>query len=141
MPTQTKSRNKSRAATGSRRAASPRRPDAIAVLKQDHHDVEDLFKRFEDAGDGALKQKRRLVDQMIAALSQHASIEEQIIYPFARATIDKAEDEVLEALEEHHVVKWLLWELEDLNPSDERFDGKGHRHDGERPSSREGRGE
>ena len=71
-----------------------------------------------------MKQKRALVDQMIVALSHHASIEEQMLYPFARATIDQSDDEVLEALEEHHVVKWLLWELEDLNPSDERFDAK-----------------
>lgn len=100
------------------------RQDAIAVLKQDHRDVEDLFDRFERAGAGAHKQKRRLVDQMIAALSRHASIEEQVLYPWAREHIEDEDDQVLEALEEHHVVKWLLWELEDLDPADERFDAK-----------------
>ncbi len=94
------------------------------MLKQDHRDVEALFKKFERAGDGALQQKRKLVDQMIAELSRHASIEEQILYPWAREYIEDADDEVLEALEEHHVVKWLLWELEDLAPGDERFDAK-----------------
>ena len=31
---------------------------------------------------------------------------------------------MLEALEEHHVVKWLLSELEALDPAAERFDAK-----------------
>jgi hemerythrin superfamily protein len=123
MPTKSTPKKTSRPASKSRARRAPRR-DAIAVLKQDHHDVEALFKKFERAGDGALKQKRTLVDQMIVALSQHASIEEQILYPWAREYIQDADDEVLEALEEHHVVKWLLWELEDLKPSDERFDAK-----------------
>jgi hypothetical protein len=100
------------------------RRDAIALLKQDHHDVEALFKRFEKAGDGARKQKRKLVDEIIVALSRHASIEEQILYPWAREHIEDADAEVLEALEEHHVAKWLLWELEDLSPANERFDAK-----------------
>lgn len=124
MPTKTTSRKKSRAASGARRPSRPARTDAIAVLKHDHRELEDLFKRFERAGDGAFKQKRKLVDEMIVELSRHASIEEQILYPWAREYIDQSDDEVLEALEEHHVVKWLLWELEDLDPGDERFDAK-----------------
>jgi hemerythrin superfamily protein len=108
----------------SKKRTSTKRTDAIALLKHDHREVEDLFKRFERAGDGAVKQKRKLVDQMITELSGHASIEEQVIYPWAREHIVDADDEVLEALEEHHVVKWLLWELEDLAPDDERFDAK-----------------
>jgi hypothetical protein len=63
MPTKTASRKKPRAASGARRSTRPVHPDAIAVLKQDHREVEDLFNRFERAGDGALKQKRKLVDQ------------------------------------------------------------------------------
>jgi hypothetical protein len=47
-----------------------------------------------------------------------------VLYPWCREYIEGADDDVLEALEEHHVVKWLLWELEDLNAKDERFDAK-----------------
>src|SRR3954452_7557333 len=111
-------------ASGGRRNGSPARRDAIALLTEDHREVEDLFQRFESAGEGAQRQKRRLVDQMIAALSRHAAIEERILYPFARDTIEGADDQVLEAFEEHHVVKWLLWELQGMNPSDERFEAK-----------------
>jgi hemerythrin-like domain-containing protein len=124
MATTTKSKA-TRARSGSRsRARRPAQQDAIALLKQDHREVDDLFERFERAGDGAHRQKRKLVDQMIEALSRHASIEERVLYPWAREYIEDEDDAVLEALEEHHVVKWLLWELEDLDPRDERFDAK-----------------
>lgn len=98
--------------------------DAIALLKADHKTVEQLFRKFEQAGDGALKLKRRLVDQMVQALAIHAVIEEQVFYPAVRAKAQKLEDDVLEALEEHHVVKWTLKELETLPAEHERFDAK-----------------
>jgi len=98
--------------------------DAIALLKADHKAVETLFKKFEQSGDNALKQKRRLVEQIVRALAIHAVIEEQVFYPAVRAKDAELEDEVLEALEEHHVAKWLLKELEDLPPEHERFDAK-----------------
>jgi hemerythrin superfamily protein len=98
--------------------------DAIAVLKADHREVERWFKEFERAGDTAYKTKRRLVDRIIIALSQHAAIEEEEFYPAVRAVDPEVGDQVLEALEEHHIVKWELQELVDLDPKDERFNAK-----------------
>jgi hemerythrin superfamily protein len=98
--------------------------DAITLLKNDHRDVEKLFKRFEKAGDGAYVEKRDVVDRIIEALSIHASIEEQLFYPVSRATVEGTEDIALESIEEHHVVKWLLSELDGMDPHHERFDPK-----------------
>ena len=98
--------------------------DAIALLKQDHRDVEQLFKRFEKARAGAHAEKARLVASIIEALSRHAAIEEMVFYPAVRQELPRQESSVLEALEEHHVVKWLLSELDALDPSAERFDAK-----------------
>ena len=98
--------------------------DAITLLKEDHRTVEQLFKRFEQAGDRAHVQKRQIVDRIIEELSVHAAIEEQVFYPVARTTVPDAEDIALESLEEHHVVKWLLAELVDMDPAQERFDAK-----------------
>src|ERR1700730_17650660 len=98
--------------------------DAISMLKDDHKAVEQLFKRFEKAGDRAHVEKRGIVDQIIEALSMHAAIEEQLFYPVARATVPGTEDIALESLEEHHIVKWILSELEKMTPDDERFDAK-----------------
>ena len=68
--------------------------------------------------------KRQLVDTMIEELSRHAEIEELVFYPAVRREVGDSESDVLEALEEHHVVKLVLRELDDLEPTDERFDAK-----------------
>ena len=83
-----------------------------------------MFKRFEKAGERAHAQKRKIVDRIIEELSVHAAIEEQLFYPVARATVPDTEDLALESLEEHHIVKWVLSELETMAPEDERFDAK-----------------
>jgi len=120
MPTRTAT-TKPTKSTGARTRPAQ---DAIAILKADHREVEKLFKAFEKAGDTAYKTKRKLVDQMIAALSQHAAIEEEVLYPAARQEVADSEDDVLESLEEHHIVKWQLEELTGLAPTDERFNAK-----------------
>ena len=98
--------------------------DAITMLKNDHRSVESLFRRFEKAGDRAFTLKRNLVDGMIKELSQHAAIEEEIFYPSTRATVPGIDDIVLESIEEHHIVKWVLSEIENLDPHEESFDAK-----------------
>ena len=98
--------------------------DAITLLKDDHHRVEQLFRRFEKAGDRAYVEKRDIVDRFTEALAIHAAIEEQLFYPAVRATVPGTEDIALESLEEHHVVKWVLSELDHMAPQDERFDAK-----------------
>jgi hemerythrin-like domain-containing protein len=98
--------------------------DAIGLLKSDHDSVKKLFKRFEELGPRAKKTKRDIAEKVITELSQHAAIEEQILYPAVRERMPDEEPTVLEALEEHHVAKWVLSELDGLTPDDERFDAK-----------------
>jgi hemerythrin superfamily protein len=98
--------------------------DAITLLKNDHKTVERLFKRFEKATKSGGDDRRQIVDEIIKELSVHAAIEEQVFYPAVRNEVEEAEDDVLEALEEHHVVKWTLSELEKMDESDERFTAK-----------------
>jgi hemerythrin superfamily protein len=98
--------------------------DAITLLKDDHKVVEKLFKEFEKAGDRALKTKRKLVAQISEELTQHTYIEETIFYPAAREAVPSSTDHVLESVEEHHVVVWLLSELAGLDPSEETYDAK-----------------
>jgi hemerythrin superfamily protein len=98
--------------------------DAITLLKEDHRTVKELFRKFEQAGDRAYTTKKKLVDKITEELSVHAAIEEQIFYPTIRQAIEKTEDDVLESLEEHHIVKWTLSELEQMDARDERYDAK-----------------
>jgi hemerythrin superfamily protein len=96
--------------------------DAITLLKQDHKTVEQLFKQFEKATQPA--QQRSLARKVIEELSVHAAIEEMVFYPAVRDRVPTTEDMVLESLEEHHIVKWTLSELDDMKPDDERFKAK-----------------
>ncbi|MGI5401335.1 hemerythrin domain-containing protein [Streptomyces sp. CA-135486] len=98
--------------------------DGIVLLKEDHKTVEKLFKQFEKAGEKAHVEKRKIADQVIEELTTHTWIEEKIFYPAAREAAPDAKDHVLESVEEHHVVLWMLSELKDLDPADERFDAK-----------------
>ncbi len=63
-----------------------------------------------------------------------------MFYPVARATVPNTEDIALESLEEHHIVKWVLSELADLDPERRAFRCQGHRAHRERPSPRRGGG-
>jgi hemerythrin superfamily protein len=101
-------------------------PDAIVLLKDDHKAVERLFKEFEKLvrDDAAPSRKRKVVDRIIEELAVHAAIEEQRFYPAVRDRCEELGDTVLEGLEEHHVVKWTLSELEGMDPAHERFDAK-----------------
>ncbi|MFF3214267.1 hemerythrin domain-containing protein [Streptomyces sp. NPDC002886] len=98
--------------------------DAIVLLKEDHKTVEKLFKQFEKAGDKAHAEKRKIADQVIDELTTHTWIEEKIFYPAAREAAPDTKDHVLESIEEHHVVLWMLSELKGLDAADERFDAK-----------------
>jgi hemerythrin superfamily protein len=100
--------------------------NAITLLKQDHKTVEGLFKRFEKLGPRAVKSKQDVVERIIRELSIHAAIEEMFFYPAIREAAEggDAGDMVLESLEEHHIVKWVLSELDGMSPEHERYDAK-----------------
>jgi hemerythrin superfamily protein len=94
--------------------------DAIALLKQDHRTVEDLFEQFEKAGGDGRKQK--LAEEICLELSVHATIEEEIFYP---ACEGKVEDDLLkEAHVEHDGAKLLITEILAGEPGDEFYDSK-----------------
>ena len=117
-------RTATRKAGSTTKSDTRQQPDAIRVLTDDHRQVEELFVRFEKTGDGAHKRRQDLVQRITEALSIHASIEEEIFYPAARRFVADAGDDVLEALEEHHLVKLTLAELETMDPGHERYGAK-----------------
>jgi hemerythrin superfamily protein len=105
--------------------------NAITLLKNDHKMVEDLFKRFEKLGPRAVKSKQDVAERIVRELSIHAAIEEMAFYPAIREAVEKGDvdaekldDGVLESLEEHHIVKWVLSELDGMSAAHERFDAK-----------------
>jgi hemerythrin superfamily protein len=96
---------------------------ATELLKGQHREVKGLFKSVE--GSKGARERRRLLERIGQTLKIHTAIEEKIFYPAVREIgTDKAEDLVLESLEEHHVVDLVLAELPRVDPSDERFEAK-----------------
>ena len=106
--------------------------DAITLLRHDHEQVEQLFRQFEKLTERAHRSKEKIVAKVIRELAIHSAIEEMLFYPAVRTaalkanvrTLKQAGDTVLESLEEHHLVKWTLTELEKMKPEDERYDAK-----------------
>jgi hemerythrin-like domain-containing protein len=106
-------------------SSSAKQADAIAVLKADHRHVSELFDRFEALGERAHTTRVRTLERITEELSIHADIEETVFYPAVRARLGESDESmVLEALEEHHVVKLLLRELESMDPRSERYVAK-----------------
>lgn len=93
--------------------------DAIALLEADHRQVEELFGQFEKASED--DRKLELATKICAALTVHASVEEEIFYPaFLAATEDM--DMHHEAEIEHEGAKNLIAQIEDSSPDDEYYD-------------------
>ena len=68
--------------------AESKAQDAVALLKADHREVEELFAQFEKAkGEG---RKQELATKICTALKVHTKIEEEIFYPeFLRVAGDE----------------------------------------------------
>ena len=94
--------------------------DAVALLKQDHRKVEELFAAFEKAsGDG---RKEKIAKQICLELSVHAMIEEEIFYPACEGKVE--EDLLKEAYVEHDGAKVLIAEIMAGEADDEYYDAK-----------------
>lgn len=95
--------------------------DAIALLKNDHRVVEQLFDQFEDAEDEQLDSIAQRVCQL---LTVHAQIEEELLYPRAMDAFEGEEEEtelLHEAEVEHGSAKELIAKIEGMSSDDESF--------------------
>lgn len=99
--------------------------DAIKLLVADHKEVKALFKDYEklvkDEADG--DDRQALAQKICLLLTVHATIEEEIFYPAARAAI---EDSALldEAEVEHASAKDLIAQIEGMSPDEDLYDAK-----------------
>ena len=82
-------------------------PDAITLLKNDHREVEALFKDYEDAKGPATKQK--IAERIAAALIVHTRIENEHFYPACEGKVEEAD--LKEAYVEHDAANVLIAEI------------------------------
>ena len=92
-----------------KKSSQPDSQNAITLLRADHQKVTDLFENFEKSR--ATAKKKVIAQEICKELTVHATIEEEIFYPAAKAALDDTEM-VPEALVEHDGVKKLIAEIE-----------------------------
>lgn len=99
--------------------------DAIELLKADHDEVRGMFEEFEKAKEaGEAERMRELQQKIFSELETHTRLEEEIFYPAVRELDDEEMTEtVAEGIQEHHVVKVLMREIDDVK-GDETFESK-----------------
>ena len=99
--------------------------DALALLKTDHKAVKALLKDFDQLRGRAPQKQQAVVTQICTALTVHAQVEEEVVYPVLKALRSQdIKDLVREAAEEHQVAKTLIGELATLSPTDEQYEAK-----------------
>jgi len=95
--------------------------DAITLLQQDHQEVQQLFKDAEKLGEDKLDELQEIVETACMALTVHAQVEEELVYPAFREALEDEQDLIVEAEIEHQSATDLIAQLEEMDPSDERY--------------------
>lgn len=114
---------KARQAAGSKKKASMRQQDAIALLKSDHDAVDKLFKQYESRKDKtAPDEKQALAEKICLELTVHAIIEEEIFYPAVRDAVKAIDGMLDEAEVEHGSLKRLMAAIRNSEPKDDLYD-------------------
>ncbi|MET0738825.1 MAG: hemerythrin domain-containing protein [Acidimicrobiales bacterium] len=99
--------------------------NALDLLIADHNQVRGLFTRFRAAVDADRDDEAAtLAEDIFRELKVHTSIEEQTFYPRVHDVTEEVGEVVDEGLEEHHVVKVLMGEIDQLEPSDDQWKAK-----------------
>jgi len=121
-----KSKSAANSTAASRRStASASRPDAIKLLTTDHREVKGLFDEYKKLAESDAEgdERKALADRICAMLTVHATIEEEIFYPAARAALEE-QDLLDEAAVEHASAKDLIAQIEAMDADDDLFDAK-----------------
>lgn len=95
--------------------------DPVSMLKEDHGNVKKLFDQFEKTDDE--RTQMQIARSAINELKVHAAIEEEIFYPAVEGTVDD-EEIMAEATQEHHVVHFLIDELDSQKLDHDTFHAK-----------------
>ncbi|MEP7125156.1 MAG: hemerythrin domain-containing protein [Byssovorax sp.] len=93
---------------------------ATDLLKAQHHDVADLFKRFEKSRKN--EEKLQLFEELASSLAAHDAIERELFYPACEEKMGET-DTLDEAVVEHGLVEFSLY-LADEARGHEDFDTK-----------------
>ena len=126
MPaTQTATKRKA-SSSRAKSSSAARRDDAISLLKSDHKEVKALFEAYDQLveDEATDDEKQAVAEEICNALTVHATIEEELLYPAARDALEEEADLVDEATVEHASAKELIAQIQGMQPSDDLYDAK-----------------
>jgi hemerythrin superfamily protein len=99
--------------------------DALSLLTADHNRVRGLFSQFDEAKEAEdVDVMAALQVSIFTEVTVHMTIEEEIVYPWSHDLSDEIGDTVEEGVQEHHVVKVLMGEIDELPPGDDAWVAK-----------------
>src|SRR5690349_19685118 len=99
-----------------------KKDDALQLLKQDHREVETLFKEFEKLEQDGEEAVEQVIATACTELKIHDKLETEVFYPAVReqAQNEEVEDLLNEAEVEHTSVRNLIQTIEGMSASDEK---------------------
>lgn len=103
------------------RGASKARDEVLSLLKDDHKRVKKAYRDFRRLdGESDPEACAAIVQQVLGALTVHAELEEELLYPAARDSI--ADESLIDEAEvEHETMKSLIEQLKGMDPEDEKY--------------------
>ena len=104
-------------------ARTVKKEDALALLKKDHREVEELFKEFEALEEGETEAVEPVIASACTELKIHDKLETEIFYPAIREQAgeeEEIEDLLNEAEVEHEHVRDLVQTIEGMSAEDEK---------------------
>jgi hypothetical protein len=118
--TRTDSNPTSRSARSSSRADAAARDEILDQLKEDHKRAKKAFRDFARLDPQDEEACEALVNQTLLELAVHAELEEDLFYPAARNAL--ADEGLIDEAEvEHMTFRMLMEQLQNMEPSDEKF--------------------
>jgi hemerythrin superfamily protein len=97
--------------------------DIYQILKSDHKEVSNLFKKLEDTSDNAGKTRDRIFGKLHDELKAHSSAEEEMFYPRLKDNAS-TRDLVAHALHEHQAVDRMLAEMSTMESASSEWSKK-----------------
>jgi hemerythrin superfamily protein len=100
--------------------------DILQLLTAEHREVKAMFQHYHRlaAAGGKGDERMLLASQICVALTLHTQVEEEILYPGARAALAQDEDLVDEAYVEHASAKSLVAQIKTMTSDQPLFDAK-----------------
>jgi iron-sulfur cluster repair protein YtfE (RIC family) len=98
--------------------------NAIDLVQDDHARFRKLLDELDKTTEKGIKTREQGFARLKREVVSHEQMEEQIFYPALREARRKAEDIVLEGIEEHHVANLIVEELSSLPADDEAWGAK-----------------